>query len=316
MSGILDGQSIITHEHNNGGLCMKKNGIVTRPVVFIKENISFRDIFSIFLGTFIMALAIKAILIPANLVTGGVAGIAMVLEYHTGIEVWIWYLVLNAPIFFAGYRLVSTRFVLYSLLGTFSLSLFLAVIQSVELKLDEPLLAAVLGGVISGLGLGMVLLSRGSTGGTDIIAVVFRRLWGHNIGQVLFMSNLLVLVFALTILDLEMVLFSAITIYVSGRVVDAVELGFWVNRTAIIVSEKSDMIAQAVLDKLHRGCTFLVGKGAYSGEDKKIIMVTIARTQLPRLTEIIFQLDPGAFITVNEAVQVYGKGFKDSHSEF
>lgn len=281
-----------------------------------KEVFSTRDIVGIILGSFILAAAIQWVLVPANLLTGGVGGIAIILKFLTGVDLWVWYLLLNIPIFIAGYKYVSPRFIVYSLIGTLVLTFFLGILKPLEWNLNDSLLSALLGGVIAGVGSGIILHSKGSTGGLDIIAVMVRRFRGYNIGQVSFTSNLLVLTLSLITFNIKVALFSAISIFISSRVMDLVIYGPELNRTAMIISRNSDDITYAIIHNLHRGCTCLPAQGAYTGENKTIIMVTVARTQLPKLKEVVFQLDPQAFITVSETIEVYGKGFRTELSDF
>lgn len=172
-----------------------------------REVFSTRDIVGIILGSFILAVAIQWVLVPANLLTGGVGGIAIILKFLTGVDLWVWYLLLNIPIFIAGYKYVSTRFIVYSLIGTLVLTLFLGILKPLDWNLNDSLLSAVLGGVIAGVGSGIIMHSKGSTGGLDIIAVLVRRFRGYNIGQVYFASNLLVLTLSLITFDIKMALF-------------------------------------------------------------------------------------------------------------
>ncbi|MEN6328548.1 MAG: YitT family protein [Syntrophomonas sp.] len=280
------------------------------------EKISLRDISGILLGCFILAVAIQGVLVPAHLLSGGVTGIAIILKYLTSLDIWLWYIILNVPIFLAGYKFVSRRFVVYSILGTAALSLFLALLKPVHLYIDDVLLASILGGVLSGMGTGIIFRCKGSSGGTDIIAVIVKRLWGYNIGQTAFVINLVVIALSLVTSTIELALFSAIAIFVSSQMVDMVESGLQTSRTAMIISRKSQDIAAVVLNNLNRGCTYLPGTGAYSGDDVRIILTTVAKTQLPRLKEIVFQLDPQAFIIINEAIEVYGQGFKKREADF
>jgi len=281
-----------------------------------REIFSIKDIGGILLGSFMLAVSIQWVLVPSNLLTGGVGGIAIILKFLTGIEIWIWYMLLNIPIFIAGYKYISRRFVIYSLIGAVALSLFLGILKPISWTLNDNLLSALLGGVIAGIGSGIILHSKGSTGGLDIIAVLVRRFRGYNIGQISFASNLLILTLSLIIFDIKLALFSAISIFISSHVIDFVIYGPEVNRTAMIISHNSEDITYAIINNLHRGCTCLPARGAYSGEDINIIMVTVARTQLPRLKELVFQLDPQAFITISETIEVLGKGFRTELSDF
>ncbi len=296
----------------------KPMGRVASHLIRFKENISYQDILGILLGSFILALSIQVILVPAHILTGGVTGISIILKFLIGVDIWVWYIGLNIPIFILGYKFISKRFALYSLIGMLSLTLFLRITQNwqLDLGINNLLLSAILGGVILGLGSGICLRSKGSSGGMDIIAVIISNFWGYNFGSIFFAINLIILGVFLFTSNIELTLFSAISMYVSGKVVDNVQSGSNLSKTAIIVSEQCADIAAEILGNLNRGCTYLVGRGAYTGEPRDIIMVTIARTQLPRLKEIVFQIDPQAFITINETIEVLGRGFKKSGPEF
>lgn len=283
-----------------------------------KEIISYKDILGILLGAFIIALAIQLVLVPVHMLTGGVSGLAIILKFLTGVDIWVWYIGLNIPIFIVGYKFISKRFALYSLLGMLALTFFLGICQNwqVDLGINNLLLAGILGGVVNGLGVGITLRSKGSTGGLDIIAVIISNFRGYKFGNIFFYVNLSILGVFLLTSNIELTLFSAVSIFISGKMVDKVQLGSNVSKIAMIISTQCTDIATEILGNLHRGCTYLAGRGAYTGESRDIIMVTVSTTQLPRLKEIVFQIDPNAFITINEAIEVVGKGFKKSGPEF
>lgn len=289
---------------------------VRQSVRHFKEQISLIDIIGILVGSLIMVIGIQGILIPAKILTGGITGVAIILEFISDIPTWIWFTLFNIPIFIAGYRYVSKRFVIYSLIATVAQAFGLAVMTSLDMHITDPLLASIFGGVVTGIGAGIIFRFRGSSGGLDIIAVIVKRFWGYNIGQTFFLANILVLALSLVAFNLELALFSAISIFVSSRTLDLVEAGPYVTKTAMIISECADDIAYEIVNNLQRGCTYLPGRGAYSGQERTIIMVTVGKTQLPRLKEIVFQLDPNAFITINETIEAYGKGFKSSSMDF
>lgn len=281
-----------------------------------REKISIKDVVGIILGSAILSLGIQAILVPAHLLTGGVTGLAVILNFLTKLDISLWYLALNIPIFIAGYRYISRRFIIYSLIGVGFQSLFLELFKNVDFGIDNLLLAAIFGSVLTGIGVGLVLRSKGSSGGTDIIAVIVRRFWGYNFGQTFLIVNLSILALFLLMANLELALYSAIGMYVSAHIVDLVETGPYVTRTIFIVSKEYEEITHVIIHTLHRGCTNLAGKGAYTGEERQIIMLTVGKTQLPRLKEIVFQIDPEAFMTISETIEVYGHGFQDSQADF
>jgi len=280
------------------------------------EKMSAKDVLGITVGSALLALGVQAVLVPAHILTGGVTGLAVILKYLTHLDIAVWYAALNIPIFIAGYRYISRRFIIYSLWGVIFQSLFLELFKHMDFGIDNILLSTIFGGVLAGIGSGIVLRSKGSVGGTDIIAVIVRRFWGYNFGQTFLVTNLPILALFLFTASLELTLYSAISIFISSRMVDVVEAGLDVSRTAFIISREYEEITHAIIHTLHRGCTYLLGQGAYTGEERQIIMVTVAKTQLPRLKEIVFQIDPEAFITISETIEVYGRGFRDSQADF
>lgn len=283
---------------------------------YFKEKFSITDIAGIIVGSLIVAVGMQGVLVPALMLTGGVSGLAMILQYVFGVDIWIWLVVFNIPIFIAGYRFVSSRFIIYSLLGTGFLTLFLALLKPVNLGIEDSLLSALAGGVITGIGTGIVLRSKASTGGTDIVAVIVRRYRGYNLGQTFMIINFSIISLFIFISSLELALYSAVSIFVSSRLVDMVVDGPHVGRTAFIISHNSEEVSHAIINILNRGCTALNGQGVYSGEKRHIIMVTLAKTQIPRLKEIVFEIDRQAFIIINETIEVYGKGFISGINDF
>lgn len=282
----------------------------------ILERVEAADIIMIIAGSLILAAGIQIVLVPSRMLTGGVTGIAIILKYLTGWDVGLWYALLNIPIFAAGYRLVSKRFAVYSLLGTGALSIFLSILTRIQYSMDDLLLAALLGGTVAGAGSGLIFRSKGSTGGIDIISVIARLRWGINIGQTSFITNLLVISLSVFSTSMSLTLYSAISIFISSLVVEKVVSGLQSTYTAMIISDEHVRILPAILNNLHRGCTLLEARGGYTGASRPIIMVTLAQTQLPRLREVVFRIDNHAFIIINESNEVYGIGFKGSGSEF
>ena len=291
----------VSEQHNNPG-----------------EKISFKDIAGVIAGSLIISCGIQFVIVPARILTGGITGLAIILHFLTVYPLWVWYIGLNIPVFIAGYKLVSKRFALYSVIGMLSISGFLALIDTinVSLGLNDILLSALLGGTINGLGVGLTMVYRGSSGGLDILAAIVNRFWGVSLGTTIFICNCFILAVLLITSNLELTLYSAIGMFVSSKMVNAVNTGVDAKKTVMIVSNKSEEIAAAVMNNMHRGCTFLSGRGAYTGRSEDIIVVTTGKIQLPRLKEIIFHIDPNAFMTINDTVEVYGKGFKASTMHF
>lgn len=289
---------------------------LVKSIRIYREKISIKDIIGIILGAFILAVSIQAVIVPAHLLTGGISGIAIIIHFLTGVQVSILYIVLNIPIFIAGIKFISRRFAVYSLMGMLALTFFLGITSSWNFHIDDVLLASVLGGVLNGIGTGMNLRSKGSTGGLDIIAAIIKRYWGFNIGEASLAFNMAIIGTFLFTASIELALFSAISIFVGAKVVDAVLTGLNVCKSVLIISDHSREIAEEILNNMHRGCTFINGQGAYTGNKKSILMVTVGKTQLPKLKELVFHVDTGAFMTISESTEVIGRGFQSSRSEF
>ncbi len=280
------------------------------------ETIKPLDLLGIAAGSLLLAAAVQGIMIPARLLTGGLTGLAIVLEFVFKIDVWVWYAVLNIPLLIAGYKYVSRRFIIYSIFGAAVLTFFLAVLKSINWGINDLFLAAVFGGVLTGIGTGLIFRSKGSTGGADIIAVIIHRFWGFSIGQTFLAFNVVVLSSSLLVFNFEKTLYAAVAIYIASKVMDTVVTGVETTRTAMIISRQNNDIAGEIINNLQRGCTYLEARGAYTNEERQIVLVTVAKTQLPALKEIVFALDQQAFIIINETIEAFGQGFRSGGPEF
>ncbi len=260
-------------------------------------------------GTAIFAFGVKAVAIPQELISGGIGGVALILYYVLGfLPPGVWLLVLNIPIFILGWVYVSRRFFLYSLYGMLLTSLFLDLFPW-TLDIQDRLLAALTAGAIMGAGLGIALRSLGSTGGMDIIAVYLNQRYNIGIGQFSFAFNSVLFGVSLFFLGLEHVLYSIFLVFISAMVMEYFLGMFNQRKMVLIVTEKPDELARAILNTINRGSTFLYGRGAYTNKRKKIILTVVNSLQLKRLEEIIFSIDPHAFTIEENTLNVIGQGF-------
>ena len=265
---------------------------------------------SVLAGGFIWSLAINGILIHHQFMSGGVSGIALVIHYlFRFLPVGAMVFLLNIPIFAVGWTLISGKFFVLSLMGMLSLSFFLTVTTWLHIPIDNPLLATLFAGVISGVGSGLVFRAGGSGGGTGIIAMVLNRYFSVRVGMVSYALNAIPLILGALLINLEAALYSIIYVYVAGSVTDRILTGFNERRSVFIISEKSSEIAREVLDKLHRGATFFRGEGAYTHIASKIVYCVVPLFELARLKDLISTIDPQAFIVINETMEVIGRGF-------
>ena len=276
------------------------------------ERITWQDIVGIFTGSLIAAAGIQCVLVPASLLTGGVTGLAILLRYSTGIEIGIWILLLNIPIFLAGYRFISRRLLFTACWGYWPWQIFVF-IHLLSLFHRGSSAFGFIGRCIGRAGLGHHLSQQGINRWDRYHSYYCKALVGFNIGQTSLALNLLVVGLLALIIDIQVVMYSAIAIFVSSQVIDQVEAGLGVSETILIISPHYEEIAHAILHDLHRGCTFLPAKGAYSGQSEMLILVTVSRIQLPRLKEMVFAIDESAFMIITDSIQVYGRGFKASN---
>lgn len=275
-----------------------------------------KRIFAIVFGSFLSSIAINQLIIPHFLLSGGVGGIAIVIQYITGVAAGALILIINIPIFIIGIRETDRDFIAHSLIGTVALSIFLIVLKDIELlkyvRVDDTMLASIFGGVLNGIGAGIIFKNRGSMGGTDIIAVIVKKYKSMNIGSVLFLINIIIVCIASLLYGVKPGMFALISMYISSVVLDRVQEGFDRKKSVFIISEKVDEVSKAILSKLNRGVTLLYGEGAYTKNDRRVIYCIVTTKQLAELKHIIEAIDPKVFLTVSDTTEVLGKGFKNT----
>ncbi|MDD2443295.1 MAG: YitT family protein [Desulfotomaculaceae bacterium] len=268
------------------------------------------NLFLIALGSLIVAVSINAVLIPFGLLAGGVSGIALVIFYLFKIPVYLSILIMNIPIFWWGAREISRQFLFYSLAGTFALSAMLpATYGLIPAPQIDPILAAIFGGALNGVGLGLVFRSHGSTGGSDIIAVILKKKKDLGIGEVVFYSNMIVIIISLAFFPLNTGLYSILTMFMAGKLTDVVLTGLNTNKSVIIISKHYAPICSRIINELNRGVTYHTGIGAFTQEKRTIVNCVVNRFELAKLKFIVTEIDPEAFMYVSDASEVLGKGF-------
>ena len=264
------------------------------------------------IGDILFALGFNLFLTPHGLNAGGLSGLAMVLVHLLNFgTVGIVTAVFNLPLFIIGGKKLGKHFFFGSLLGMVVLSVAIDLLAGLPTPDVEQLIAARYGGVICGVGLGIVFSSGASTGGSDIVVRLLKLRYQHvpiviiNICFDLCVAVLTGLVFQ----DVSSALYSGVAIFVTGNVVDAVVYRFDYSKVALIISPYYEEIAKAITTQLERGATYLDGQGVYKGNDTKVILTAIKKQQLPELKRLVSEIDPDAFVIVQEAHQVLGDGF-------
>ncbi len=257
-------------------------------------------------GSCICAIAVNGILIPRGFVSGGVTGLALVIHYIiASLPVGALYLFFNIPLFILGWKYVSRRFFLYSLVGT---AVFSAAVEWiwVPIPVSDPLLAALLAGIIMGTGNGVILRSAGSSGGTDILSVMVQARFSVRLGNTVLAFNSIVLVAAAILFSLETALYTLVYIYVTSHILDLVVTGFSQRKSVMIISKSRGEIIVKILKELNRGVTVIKGQGGYSGEPADIIYTVISFRELASIKRLINQIDPGAFVVISDTAEVMG----------
>ena len=265
------------------------------------------------LGSTLFALGFALFLAPNSINTGGISGLAMVLVEVLGFgSVGSLSILVNLPLFVLGGLKIGRRFFAGSLLGMLLSSVLIDAFSGLSFATPEPLLGVLYGGVICGLGLGVVFVSGTSTGGSDILVRLLKlRYRNVPIGQIsMIFDGLVVILTGIAFQDVSKALYSGVTVFLCGKMVDAVVYKFDYSKVALIISPAYEAIAGEIGKKLDRGATFLHAEGSYSGNSTKVVLVAVKKQQLAELTELVSELDPNAFIIVQEAHQVLGDGFK------
>lgn len=264
------------------------------------------------LGAAIFSLGFDLFLLPHELNAGGLSGLAQILVTLLGFgSVGIVTAIINLPLFIIGYKWIGKKFFWGSLYGMVILSLTLELFLLLPVPEVDPLLSTLYGGAICGVGLGMVFVAGGSTGGSDIIVRLLQRKWQHvPIGtiNILFDATVAVLT-GIVFNDMTRTLYTGVTVFLSGKVIDMVVYSFDYSRVAIIISDEYEKIADVIFHKLERGVTYLEGEGAYSHQEKKVILTAVKKHQMAELKRLVSEIDPNAFVIVQEAHQVLGDGF-------
>ena len=269
------------------------------------------------LGCALFALGFDLFLEPQGFNAGGISGIAMIITQLLGFgTVGVVTALINLPLFLLGGKKIGLQFLIGSVLGTVFLSLFIDLFSGIPTIDAEPLLAAIYGGVICGFGLGLVFLVNASTGGSDILIRLLKlKRPNMNIGQIgLCIDFVVASATGIVFGNLNNMLYSLIAMFATCQIIDAVIYHFDYSKVALIISKEYEAISTAICDKLDRGVTYLYGQGYYSQKDTKVVLAAVKKDQLAQLKETVVEIDPGAFIIVQEAHQVLGDGFaKYSH---
>lgn len=267
------------------------------------------------IGAFIMAAGLVLFIAPYKLAPGGVYGIAIVLHHLFGFPIGLSGILMDIPLTILAIKVLGPKFGLKTIVGFVLLAVFISFFEFTwgyePIVQDDALLSSIFGGVFVGLGLGLVFRAKASSGGTDNIAMILAKYTRLPLGQlVIIIDAAIVFITLIAFDDLKIPMYSWIVIFITGKMVDVVLQGLSYDKTLFIISEKHEEIKNKILKDLDRGGTYIQAKGMYKGDDKQMIFTVVSRREVSMLQDFIHEIDPNAFMTVLDAHEIYGHGFK------
>lgn len=276
------------------------------------------DYLFIAMGALLQALAIRLFLVPAKLVSGGISGIAQLINFYTGWPIGLMIFLGNIPLFLLGWRLLGgPRFILRTAFAVVLISGFTDLLVPVLPRnglTSDIVLNTLYGGLVSGIGYGLVYRGRGTSGGSDILARILRHWRGVSISQSYLLTDSLVILLAGLSFSWTNALYALVVLYVSGLGAEAIMSGSNVDRTAIIITDKAQEVTEQVLVNMERGVTMFPAKGAYTGTERTVLFCVISRSEVNELKTLVREVDPNAFMVIGQANEVLGEGFRPLES--
>ncbi len=271
--------------------------------VNIAKNLIFLTI-----GAIITAFALESFLVPNNIIDGGVIGISMIVSHITKWNLGLLILILNTPFIIMAFKKMGGKFVIQTAFANIILALFLNIFHHYKVTQDL-LLATVFGGIILGLGVGIILKHEGSLDGTEMLSLVVSKKFGCSVGEFIMGINVFIYLVAGKVFSWESAMYSIMTYFIASKVIDTVMEGFNSSKSVRIISDNASAIGEQLIERLDISVTYLQGIGGYTGQDKDLIYCVISRLELPKMLDIIKEIDPKAFVSVVDVHEVYGGRF-------
>lgn len=270
----------------------------------------FLDYFSIIVGSAIVAISFNVLLLPNEVASGGVSGISTILKGVFGWKPAFVQWAFNIPLFIAGLVLLGRNFGIKTAVGTVFLPFVVYLTESWQPWTLNPLLGALIGGIMVGLGLGIVFRGKASTGGTDLAAQIITKFTGMTLGTSVALIDGMIVLAAAIVFDIEKGLYALIGLYVTSKTIDLVQVGFGRSKLVYIITNRQVEMRDAIYEEIDRGVTKLTATGGYTDAEKPIILVVVHQTEFTRLKQLVKSVDPTAFVIVSDAAEVLGEGFK------
>lgn len=264
----------------------------------------------LFFGSIIAAVGLEIFLVPNNIIDGGIVGISIMSAHLSRLPLSLFLIIFNLPFLYLGYKQIGKSFALSTLFSIVSLSYWVSVLQPIPGLTNDLFLAAIFGGIIVGIGVGLIIRYGGSLDGTEIIAILLDKRTGFSVGEIIMFFNLFILTSAGLVFTWDKAMYSLVAYFIAFKVIDTVIEGLDESKAVLIVSDKPDDIADALMARLGRGVTILHGEGGYSKDKKHVLYSVITRLEMAKLKSIIDEIDESAFVTINDVHDVMGGRFK------
>lgn len=268
-----------------------------------------KNIIFLTVGAMITAFALESFLVPNNIIDGGVIGISMIVSHITKWNLGLLILILNTPFIIMAFKKMGGKFVVQTAFANIILAVFLNIFHHYKVTHDL-LLATVFGGIILGLGVGIILKHEGSLDGTEMLSLVVSKKLGVSVGEFIMGINVFIYLAAGKVFSWESAMYSIMTYFIASKVIDTVMEGFNSSKSVRIISDNASAIGEQLIERLDISVTYLQGIGGYTGQDKDLIYCVISRLELPKMIDIIKEIDPKAFVSVVDVHEVYGGRFR------
>jgi len=275
-----------------------------------KASFYFKKYLTIFVGAIIASIGLELFLIPNEVIDGGVVGLSIMAQTITGLSMGIFLILFNLPFLYLGYKQIGQNFAIATLIAILFLSGWSEVMDEIPQVTTDPFLAAIFGGIIDGVGVGLIIRAGGSLDGTEIVAIIMDKKSVFSVGEVVMFINLFILSSAGLLYGWDKAMYSLVAYFVISKMIDVVIKGLDESYAVMIVTNSHEDITSALNDRLGRGVTLLHGAGGYTGESKEVLYCVVTRLEVDKLKEIVLEKDENAFVTINAVHDIIGGRFK------
>lgn len=275
-----------------------------------KASFYFKKYLTIFVGAIIAAVGLELFLIPNEVIDGGVVGLSIMAQTLTGMSLGVFLVLFNLPFLYLGYKQIGKNFAIATLIAILFLSGWSEVMGQFPKVTNDPFLAAIFGGIIDGVGVGLIIRAGGSLDGTEIVAIIMDKKSVFSVGEVVMFINLFILSSAGLLYGWDKAMYSLVAYFVISKMIDVVIKGLDESYAVMIVTNEHEDITSALNDRLGRGVTLLHGQGGYTGDEKEVLYCVVTRLEVDKLKEIVLEKDENAFVTINAVHDIVGGRFK------